>query len=84
MKDPCPSLAPASVLCLVKYPFLLALFLLLVVSPAFSPMVSFSELASLLDFGHGLDFEESMFNQFGKRVNGNSFILLVTFRRYVF
>lgn len=43
-----------------------------------------SELASLLEFGYGLEFEESMFNRFGNSVNGNSFILLATFRRFLF
>lgn len=47
-------------------------------------MGSSLNLVTLLEFGYGLEFEEAMFNHFGKSVNGNSFILLATFRRFLF
>lgn len=47
-------------------------------------MGSSSNFSSLLDFDHGLDFEVSMRKRFGKRINGDSFKLLATFRRFLF
>lgn len=47
-------------------------------------MASCSDLAALLEFGYGFEFEEFMYNRFGKRVNGSSFILLATFKRFLF